>query len=136
MIAMILLVIIVSILALIFSAYLTRQILKEDTGTEGMRDIANLIKIGAEAFVKRQYTTIGILTVLLALIIYGAYSFFGKDELGWRTSVSFLFGAASSAFAGIFGMWISVRANIRTASSAKKSMRRAFLTAFRGGAVT
>ena len=62
-------VIMISILALLFAAYLTRQILKKDTGTSAMLEVSNAIKIGAEAFVKRQYTTIGILTIVLAVII-------------------------------------------------------------------
>ena len=129
-------VIIISVLALIFAGYLTRQILRKDTGTEAMQEIANAIKTGAEAFLKRQYATIGIISIILAVIIYAAYAFFGNINLGWRTSVSFLFGAVSSAFAGIFGMWISIRANIRTASAAKKSMNDAFVTALRAGAVS
>ncbi len=130
-------VIAISVLALLFAGYLTRQVLKKDTGTAAMQEVADLIKIGAEAFVKRQYTTIAVLSIVLAAIIFAAYAYFGKNfDLGWRTSVSFLFGAASSAFAGIFGMWISVRVNSRTASAARKSMNDAFVTAFRGGAVS
>ncbi|MBI1935547.1 sodium-translocating pyrophosphatase [Candidatus Woesearchaeota archaeon] len=130
-------VIIISVLALLFAGWLTRDVLKRDSGTPAMKEVANAIKIGAEAFVKRQYTTIAVLSAVLAVIIFVAYAFFAKNyALGWRTSVSFLFGAASSAFAGIFGMWISVRANSRTASAARTSMNDAFVTAFRGGAVT
>lgn len=129
-------VIVISILALVFAGYLTKQLLKKDTGTPGMQEIADAIKIGSEAFVKRQYMTIGILTIVLTIIIYAIYSYIGKTDLGWRTSVSFLLGAISSAVAGIFGMWISVRANIRTASSARKSMSEAFLVAFRSGAIS
>ena len=131
------LVIVISVLALLFAAYLTRQIMRRDTGTESMQEVANSIKIGAEAFLKRQYTTIGILSILLAAIIYAAYAFFGKDpSLGWRTSIAFLFGAVSSALAGIVGIWISIRANIRTASAARRSMSEAFIVALRGGAVS
>ena len=128
-------VLVISLLSLLFAGWLTRNVLKRDTGTPAMQDVSNAIKIGAEAFVKRQYTTIAVLTIVLAIIIYVAYAFFGDKELGWRTSVSFLFGAVSSAFAGIFGMWIAVRSNIRTASAARRSMSDAFVTAFRGGAV-
>src|SRR3989338_9196686 len=109
--ALLSIVIVISVLALLFAGYLTRQIL-------------------------RKYTTIAILTVALSIVIYAAYAFFGKNpELGWRTSVSFLFGAISSGLAGIVGMWVSIRANIRTASAARKSMNQAFVVAFRGGAV-
>ncbi len=130
------LVISISILALLFAAYLTRQILKKDTGTPAMLDVSNAIKIGAEAFVKRQYTTIGILTIALAVIIYGVYAFLNQQSLGWKTSVAFLFGAFSSALAGIVGMWVSIRTNIRTSSAARRSISEAFVTALRGGAVT
>ncbi|MBI2101809.1 sodium-translocating pyrophosphatase [Candidatus Woesearchaeota archaeon] len=129
-------VIVISILALLFAGWLTRQVLKKDTGSEAMQEVSNAIKVGAEAFVKRQYTTIAILSVVLAVIIYAIYSFLGKTDLGWRTSVAFLFGAFSSGLAGIVGMWVSIRTNIRTASGAKKSLGEAFIIALRGGAVT
>ena len=130
------LVITISILALLFAGYLTRQILRKDTGTDAMREVSNAIKIGAEAFVKRQYTTIGILSLALAIIIFAIYAFIGKIDLGWRTSVAFIFGAVSSAVAGIVGMWVSIRTNIRTSSAARRSLNEAFVTALRGGAVT
>src|SRR3989344_4455419 len=133
---MIALVLIISVLALLFAGYLTKQVLKKDMGTAGMQEVAGAIKIGAEAFVKRQYKTIAILTLVLAVIIFGGYAAFGKLTLGWQTSVAFLFGAASSAIAGIFGMWVSVRTNVRTASAAQRSMGEAFLVSFRGGAVS
>jgi len=126
----------ISILALLFAAYLTRQVLKKDTGTAAMQEVAAAVKIGAEAFLKRQYSTISILTVVLAIIIYGIYSFLNQQTLGWKTSVAFLFGAFSSALAGIVGMLVSIRTNIRTSSAASRSLNEAFVTALRGGAVT
>src|SRR3989344_4492097 len=129
-------VITISVLALLFAGYLARGVLKRDTGTASMQEVSNAIKIGAEAFLKRQYTTIAVMSAALAIIIYAAYAFFGNSALGWRTSVSFIFGAISSGIAGIVGMWISIRANIRTASAARRSMNDAFVTAFRGGAVS
>src|SRR3989338_266392 len=129
-------VIAISILALVFAAYLTRRVLSKDAGTMAMQEISNAIKIGAEAFIKRQYTTIAVLSIALAVIIFGIYAVLGKNELGWRTSVAFLFGAISSGLAGIVGMWVSIRTNVRTAAAAKKSMNDAFVTALRGGAVS
>ena len=123
-------------MALLFAGYLTRQILRKDTGTAAMQEVAAAVKIGAEAFLKRQYLTIGILTVVLAVIIYGIYAFLNQQTLGWKTSVAFLFGAFSSAVAGIVGMLVSIRTNIRTASAARRSLNEAFVTALRGGAVT
>ena len=126
----------ISILGLLFAAYLTRQVLKKDTGTAAMQEVAAAVKIGAEAFLKRQYATIGILTIVLAVIIYGIYAFLNQQTLGWKTSVAFLFGAFSSAVAGIVGMLVSIRTNIRTSSAAGRSLNEAFVTALRGGAVT
>jgi len=135
--ALLSLVIIISILALCFAGWLTRDVLKRDNGTTAMQEVSNAIKVGAEAFVKRQYTTIAVMSVLMSVIIFVAYAYFAKNtSLGWRTAVSFIFGAASSALAGVVGMWISVRSNIRTASAARRSMNEAFVTAFRGGAIS
>ena len=128
-------VIVISVLALLFVVWLTRQVLRKDTGTPAMREVSDAIKEGAEAFVNRQYATIGVYTLILAVIIFAVYAFLGKTDLGWRTSVAFLFGAVSSAVAGIVSMLIAVRANIRTASAAKRSLNEAFVTALRGGAV-
>ena len=130
------LVFVISILALVFAGYLTKWILNKDSGTDSMREVADAIRTGANAFVKRQYTTIGIITIALAIIIFAVYFFLGKFDLGWRTSVSFLFGAVSSAVAGILSMWVAVRVNVRTASAARKSIKDAFLIAFRGGAIS
>jgi len=76
----------ISVLALLFAGYLTRQILRKDTGTVAMQEVAVAVKIGAEAFLKRQYTTIGILTVVLAVIIYVAalQKPFGTFCLTWQ----------------------------------------------------
>src|SRR3989338_1855064 len=130
------LVIIISILALLFAGYLARSVLRKNAGTEEMRAISNAIKVGAQAFMKRQYTTIAVLTLILSVLIFIAYAVLAKNvDLGWRTALAFLFGAMSSALAGIVSMWISIRANVRTASAARKSLSEAFLIAFRGGAV-
>jgi K(+)-stimulated pyrophosphate-energized sodium pump len=127
----------VSVLSLVFAFWLTRNVLKKDEGTPAMQDVANSIRVGAEAFVKRQYITIAVMSIILAIIIFVAYAFLANNfSLGWRTSVAFLFGAASSAFAGVFSMWMAVRANSRTASAARKSLNSAFVVAFRGGAVS
>lgn len=128
-------VILISVLALLFVVWLTRQVLRKDTGTPAMQEVSDAIKEGAGAFVKRQYLTIGIYTLILAVIIYVVYASLGKTDLGWRTSVAFLFGAVSSAVAGIVSMLIAVRVNIRTASAARRSLNEAFVTALRGGAV-
>jgi K(+)-stimulated pyrophosphate-energized sodium pump len=129
-------VLVIGVLALLFSAWLARSVLKQDAGTPKMREIADHIKVGANAFMRRQYLTIGALSLILAMVILGAYSWIGKSAEGWITSVSFLFGAFCSALSGFIGMWTAVRANVRTAAGATKSLNRALQIALRGGAVS
>ncbi|MBI4441393.1 sodium-translocating pyrophosphatase [Candidatus Woesearchaeota archaeon] len=126
----------ISFIALLFAAWLVRDVLRRDTGTPSMQAISDAIKEGAEAFVKRQYKTIAILSVLVALLLFGIYVYTGRMELAVKTSIGFLFGALCSAIAGIFGMYISVRANIRTAAAARHSVAEAMRIALRGGAVS
>ena len=131
------LVVVLSALSLGVAVLLTIYVLRQDTGTAQMQDISNAIKEGAEAFLRRQYTTIGGLTVVLAAIIFLGY-WQGKGDLtiAWRTTVAFIVGALFSAIAGFSGMFVSIRANIRAASAARTSLNRALQIALRGGAVT
>ena len=126
----------VCIVALVFAGILARDVLSKDQGSEKMQEVSNAIREGANAFFKRQYKTIGILFLALTVLIFVGYSMLGKQELGTLTAVSFIFGAISSSLAGFIGMWIAIRANIRTASGAKRSMNDALTIAFRGGAVS
>ena len=136
MVDLILLVLGISVFALLVAGALARWVLSKDTGTEKMREISDAIAEGGHAFIKRQYLTIGLLSLALAVIIYAAYFFIGKQELGTQTSIAFIFGAFSSGLAGIIGMWISVRANIRVASASTRSMREALRISLWGGAVS
>lgn len=129
-------VVIISILALGIALLLTRWVLGKDTGNEKMLEISNAIKEGANAFVKRQYTTIAMLSLLLAAIMFGVYFFLGNVNLAIQTSIAFLFGAFCSGLAGIIGMWIAIRANIRTAAAATRTMNEALKVALRAGAVS
>ena len=128
--------VLVSVIALCVAAYIAKGVLKQDEGTPKMREIAAAIREGAEAFLKRQYGTIAIMALVLAALIFGAYSLAGRQETALHTALAFLFGAFCSALAGVIGMWISVRANVRTAAAARKSPTLALETAFRGGAVS
>jgi K(+)-stimulated pyrophosphate-energized sodium pump len=85
---------------------------------------------------KRQYTTIAVISIIFAIIIFFVYRYLGQASLGWTTTIGFLFGAACSTAAGIIGMWMSVRANVRVAAGAQKSMNDALIPALRGGAVS
>lgn len=123
------------IIGVIFALLMARYVLSQEKGNEKMREIANAIKEGAEAFLKRQYTTIAIFAIIVAIFIGVAIGFSNAD-LGIRTAVGFLLGAFCSAIAGYTGMFVSIRANLRVASASQKDINRALKIAMRGGAVT
>jgi len=127
----------VSGLSLVVAFFFARQVIGADQGTPEMQKIAAAIKEGAEAFLKRQYKTIYMLSVLAAILIYCLYIFLGKGQpLALKTVVSFLVGAVCSGLAGFSGMFVSIRANLRAASAARTSLNKALQIALRGGAVT
>jgi K(+)-stimulated pyrophosphate-energized sodium pump len=127
----------VGVLALIAALVLAKVVLSADTGTAEMRVISDAIREGAEAFLARQYRTIGILAVVLAIVVFGGYHLSPRTApYALKTVVSFLVGAVCSGLAGFTGMYVSIRANIRTASAARSSLNAALQTALRGGAVT
>ena len=134
------------IAAVLFALYLARDVISRDKGTQAMQDVAATIYEGAVAFIRRQYTTIGILAIFGAVIIAAVITLvegkavadtnvFGLD-LGIRTGIAFLVGAACSMASGIIGMFISVKANLRTAAAARHSLVGAVQVAMRGGAVS
>jgi len=127
----------ISVLALLTVFYFAQYVLRSDTGTEQMRTISDAIREGAEAFLRRQYKTIGILSIVLAVLIFIGYKVSPRNApLATKTVIAFLIGAACSGFAGFTGMYVSIRANIRTASAARTSINNALRIALRGGAVT
>lgn len=130
------LVMLVSLGSIAIAFLFALDILRKDAGNEKMQEIANAIKEGAGAFLKRQYTTIAVLSITLALIIFLIYAFSGKITYGWHTSIAFILGAMCSSISGYVGMYISVRSNSRAASAAGRSMNEALVTALRGGAVS
>ena len=134
----------ISVLSLIVAGFLARQVLSADTGKPEMRAISDAIREGAEAFLSRQYRTIGTLSVVAAAAIFGFY-FANRDvrniaEMGqgtaWKVTISFVTGALCSAIAGYIGMFVSIRANIRTAAAAMTSLNKALQLALRAGAVS
>ncbi|MGH9785791.1 MAG: sodium/proton-translocating pyrophosphatase, partial [Terriglobia bacterium] len=134
----------ISILGLLFAVYLIRDVLRRDTGSQSMQVISDAIKVGAEAFLRRMNRTIATLAVALAALIYILYAFVRSSnehdpaspgDLALWTTLSFLFGAACSVASGYMGMWVAIRANIRTAAAATRDMNSALQTALRGGAV-
>src|SRR6201994_102910 len=127
----------VGVLALVAALMLARAVIASDTGTAEMQSISNAIREGAEAFLRRQYRTIGGIAVVLAIVVFFGYKMSPRTEpFALKTVVSFLVGAICSALAGYTGMDCSIRANIRTASAARNSLNKALQMALRGGAVT
>jgi len=133
-----------SILSLLVAIGLARWVLKQDNGTPEMRVISDAIQEGANAFLNRQYKTIAGLSLVLGALIWVLYAFFrtphpgepAAGTLAVTTTISFLFGALCSGVAGLVGMLVAVRSNIRTASAARSSVDRALQIALRGGAVS
>ncbi len=134
-------------IGIIFALALTRYILRADSGTAAMQDINAMISEGAWAFIRRQYSTIGITSIIVAVIIgvlLGTLSSPAELEmmgisavgLGWRTAVAFLAGALCSCVSGIIGMWIAVKSNVRCAAASKHGLNAAIKIALRGGAVS
>ena len=115
-------------LAILFGIISTQWIIKQPTGSSRMQEIQAAIQEGANAYMNRQYTTIGAVGVVLFFVL--AYA------LKWPTAIGFAIGAILSALAGYIGMYVSVRANVRTAEAATKGVNPALNVAFRGGAIT
>ncbi|MGI8785608.1 MAG: sodium-translocating pyrophosphatase [Acidobacteriota bacterium] len=133
----------ISVLALAVAAMLARTVLAADTGNAQMKEVADAIREGAQAFVKRQYTTIGLLSLGVGLILYLFYQFSSSpnirdlgEGIALKVAIAFLIGAACSTASGLIGMYISVRANLRTAAAATHSLNGALRMALFGGAVS
>jgi K(+)-stimulated pyrophosphate-energized sodium pump len=133
------------VLALIFAFGLSRWVLAQSRGKPEMQRISDAIQQGAEAYLARQYRTISMLAILVAILIYCGYAFLrtpnpsdpvsDPHQLALFVTVSFVLGALSSGIAGYIGMWVSIRSNIRTAAAALTSLNGALQVSLRGGAV-
>ncbi|MDO8584652.1 MAG: sodium-translocating pyrophosphatase [bacterium] len=126
----------ISVLSLIFVAYLIVWIKRQPTGSESMQKISSAIKEGSNAFVKRQYKTIFWISVALGLGLFTIYAVNGDVTTGWQTLLAFTLGAVSSGVAGIVGMAMSTTANVRSAAASKNGFNAALQVAFKGGAIT
>ncbi|HEU5173228.1 MAG TPA: sodium-translocating pyrophosphatase [Gemmatimonadaceae bacterium] len=135
-------------LALLFALVTARRVIREDTGNDTMRHIAALIQDGASAFLRREYAFLAVFVAIVAVLIAvfvdndvtGKFAAIGIVEEGAyttlpRTAIAYVLGAFASALAGWVGMYIAVRANVRTAAKAREGLNPALRVAFSSGAV-
>jgi len=121
-----------SVLALLFAGYLIRYILKQDEGTEKMRQIAAWVREGSVAYIKRQYTAVGIFFLVVFVLLFVLVR---KGYLVIFVPFAFLSGGFFSAFSGFIGMWIATRASARTTAGARRSLNDGLRVAFSSGTV-
>jgi K(+)-stimulated pyrophosphate-energized sodium pump len=116
------------LLSIVYGVWATMSVLKADAGSAKMQEIAGAVAEGAQAYLKRQYTTIG----LVGVVIFALVAYF----LGLLVAIGFAIGAVLSGVAGFIGMNVSVRANVRTAQAAIGSLAGGLELAFKAGAIT
>ncbi|MFO1153484.1 MAG: sodium-translocating pyrophosphatase [Rhodospirillales bacterium] len=121
-------VIICGLIALAYGAYASKSVLSASTGNDRMRQISAAVQEGAAAYLNRQYTTIAIVGVVVAIILFVI--------LGWEVAVGYAIGAILSGVTGYIGMNVSVRANVRVADASRKGLGEGLSVAFKAGAVT
>jgi len=134
-------ILVISLVALVFAYYLVREVLAAPEGTPKMREIATAIQVGAKAYLRRQFRTVAVFMAIITVLLFFALpvpedAAHSEFVLRFGRSIAFLLGAAFSAITGYVGMWLAVRANVRTANAAKESgLRKALRIAFRAGGV-
>jgi len=138
---------IAGIVTVIFAAWLAVSVMRRPTGTPKMKEIGDMIFEGAWAFLKRQYGTIAIYSVIVAVAIGVIVGVLPPEEalqkagydafsIGWHTALAFLVGAICSGISGFIGMYVAVKSNVRCAAAAQKNLTEAVRVALHGGAVS
>jgi K(+)-stimulated pyrophosphate-energized sodium pump len=131
--------------AVVFAVILARNVLKLPTGTPQMLEIGDIIFSGARAFLRRQYSTIAMISIVVAIIVGALLGTLGGRTgiagvgafgLAWRTAIAFMAGAICSGLAGYIGMYVAVKSNVRCASASQRSLPEAMQVALHGGAVS
>ncbi len=122
------LIIALGLISIVYGVWAIRSVMAADAGSARMQEIAGYVAEGAQAYLRRQYTTIGIVGVIIFVVV--------GILLGWLVAVGFAIGAVLSAVAGFIGMNVSVRANVRTAQASIHSLAGGLDIAFKAGAVT
>ncbi len=122
------LIVVSGVLALCYGLFAAGIVFKSPTGNERMREIALAIQEGANAYLNRQYKTIAVVGIVLAIGLYFV--------LGQYAAIGFIIGSTLSGLAGYIGMGVSVRANVRTTEAAKTGLAHALNIAFKAGAIT
>jgi len=115
------------ILGVIYALFTASWVMKQESGTDRMRQISDAVREGAQAFLRREYKTVAMVGVVLFVLLL---------FLGTWTAIGFAIGAIGSALAGYIGMMVTVRSNVRTTEAAKKGLQAALTVAFKGGSVT
>ena len=132
------------VIGVIFALLMARDVLKRPTGTPEMGKVGAMIFEGAKAFLKRQYTTIAWLSIIIAVVIAALVGILNGNKglegitqwgIAWRTGLAFIAGAFFSGVSGFIGMYVAVKANVRCAAASKNGLNEAVKVALRGGAV-
>ena len=125
-----------AIIVISYGLIIRRSILKLDAGTAKMQEIASYIQEGAKAYMNRQYKTVAMVAIILFTILLVVFGLQKSWTFGILIAVGYLIGASLSALAGYIGMFVSVKANVRTAQAARSGLAPALDVAFKGGTVT
>jgi K(+)-stimulated pyrophosphate-energized sodium pump len=118
------------IAGVVYALFIAAWVNKQDAGNEKMKQISDAVKEGAYAFLTREYKTVAIVAVVLFIVLAIV------PKLGIWSAIGFLIGTCGSALAGFVGMWVTVRANVRTTQAASKGLQNALTLSFKGGSVT